>query len=382
MRYLRSTLWVGGALALALVLAPYLPYPFLFPFLACVMASAWFDGIGPGLFAVLLSSAVVDYFFIPPVHRFAISLPELPYMLSFVLFAVLAAWLSAARRSAEASLRQARDQLERRVEDRTSELRRTNEALRAAQAELAHATRVMTMGEIVVSIAHEVSQPLVGVLTNAGAGLRWLESDPQDVSEARAALQRILRDGNRARDVLAQLRALMRKAEPKKSLLDLHVAIAEVTTVVQGELAREELSVQLDLGARGHRVLADRVQLEQVVLNLILNAIEAMRGAVDRPRELRISTRDGEPAEVGVWVEDSGGGVAPEDRERIFEPFFTTKPEGLGMGLAISRRIAEAHGGRLTVTSAPGRGSRFELWLPVTRSAQEVCGPERVTPLG
>ncbi len=358
MRYVRSALFVFGALALAQLLAPYLPYPFLFPFLASVVASAWFGGIGPGLFAVLLSGVVVDYHFIPPINHFTISLPEVPDLCSFVISAAMAAWLSTDR-----------ERLEHRVEERTAELQQTNEALRTTQTELAHAARVMTMGEIVVSIAHEFSQPLLGVLTNAGAGLRWLDAEPANVDEARSAMQRIVRDGNRARDVLAQVRTSMRKAEPKKVQLDVRAAIADVIMVVESEIRRHKVSLRFETARQLPSVLADRVQLQQVVLNLLLNAIDAVRSVEDRPRTLRIHTRHDGGGELVIAIEDSGAGIASHDRERIFDAFFTTKAEGLGMGLSISRSIVEAHGGRLWVTSKADGGSVFQFTLPVTNES-------------
>jgi signal transduction histidine kinase/CheY-like chemotaxis protein len=243
------------------------------------------------------------------------------------------------------------------------ELHRKEASLREAQTELAHVSRVTTMGELAASIAHEVSQPLAGIVTNANAGLRWLAGQLPNLNEAREAIRRIVRDANRAGDVVTQMRALFKKACTAKERLNINEAIEEVVILTQNEIRRNKVTLQTELAADLPSLMGDRVQLQQVVMNLILNAIEAMSAVEDRERDLVITTQRGEGGEIRVTVRDSGNGIDPLNTERIFDAFHTTKPGGLGMGLSISRSIVESHGGRLWAVSNDGPGATFQFTL-------------------
>jgi PAS domain S-box-containing protein len=241
--------------------------------------------------------------------------------------------------------------------------RRSQAHLAEAQAELAHVTRVTTLGELTASIAHEISQPLAAVVTNADASLRWLSGDSPDLDEAREAIRRITRDGRRAGRVISQMRSLVKKAGPAKERLNLNEVVEEVVVLTDSERRRNKVVVRKELAADLPSVLGDRVQLQQVLVNLILNAIEAMAAVEDRPRDLIISTQLGEGDDIRVAVRDSGPGFDSLNAERIFEAFHTTKPGGLGMGLSISRSIVESHGGRLWAVSNEGPGATFQFTL-------------------
>jgi two-component system, LuxR family, sensor kinase FixL len=246
-----------------------------------------------------------------------------------------------------------------------TERRQAEEALRTAQADLAHVNRVMTVGELAASIAHEINQPLAAVVTNGNAGLRWLGRNPPDLDEAREAVRRMIRDGNRASEVIARIRTLMRRAELRKVRLAINDVIAEVIALADSEVSRHKVLLKTDLAAALPPVLADRIQLQQVILNLLLNSVEAMRTVTDRPRALLIRSEPEETAAIRVAVQDAGVGIAPQDLERIFTAFFTTKPHGMGMGLAISRTIIEAHGGRLWAIPNAGPGTTVQFTLPI-----------------
>jgi PAS domain S-box-containing protein len=245
-----------------------------------------------------------------------------------------------------------------------TEARESERRYRELQMEMARANRVATMGQLSASIAHEINQPIAAVVTNANAGLRWLGARPPDLDEVRQALTRIARDGNRAGDIIGRIRELIKKAPPGKNWVDINEAIREVMELTGGEAAKTRVSVQMHLAEGLPLIHGDRVQLQQVILNLIVNAVEAMGGVRDGPRELLISTGQAEPGGVLVAVRDSGPGLAPATLEHLFEAFYTTKPTGLGMGLSICRSIIEAHGGRLWAESNEPRGTIFQFLTP------------------
>ena len=244
-----------------------------------------------------------------------------------------------------------------------TERKRADEALHKTQAELAHVTRVATLGELTASIAHEVNQPLAAIVTNGNACLRWLAGDSPNLDEARETARRIIRDGNRAGDVIGRIRTLLRKTGTEKELLDMNQAIREVVALAEGEVRRNGVALRTELTGDLPPILGDRVELEQVVLNLIMNAIEAMSAIGDRPRELVVRTQSGEVDQVCVTVQDSGIGLDPQSMGRIFDAFYTTKSQGMGMGLAISRSIVENHGGQLWAVPNEGPGATFQFTL-------------------
>jgi PAS domain S-box-containing protein len=250
--------------------------------------------------------------------------------------------------------------------------RRAQEALAKAQMELAHVSRLTTLGELTTSIAHEVSQPLAGMMASAGAGARWLAAEPPDIAAAQAALESIAADGKRARDVIARIRALTKRQAPRKDRLDINHKIREVLALTAQESRSHDVVVRTQLDSSLPRVWGDRVQLQQVLLNLILNAIEAMSAVQDRPRLLTIGSARSGGADDAVLVEvrDSGPGLDPAGAEQVFNAFYTTKPDGIGIGLSISRSIVEAHGGRLWVSRNEPHGAVFQLSLPVAEEGQ------------
>jgi signal transduction histidine kinase len=248
--------------------------------------------------------------------------------------------------------------------DMLAELAATRDREITEQAELARADRLMTIGAMTASIAHEINQPLAAIVTNSNAGLRWLSNASPDLEEARSALKRIAKDGHRASEVIGSIRAMFRKDTQHKSLHDINEIVQEALSLVQGELKKLKVSVRTELGNELPPVLADRVQVQQVVLNLMNNAIDAMAPVTDRARVMRVRSDVHQDNTIAVTVEDSGVGIDPKDAGRIFDAFYTTKSNGTGLGLSICRTIIEAHGGRLSATPAMPHGSVFEVVLP------------------
>jgi len=291
-------------------------------------------------------------------------------------------------KQAKAEILRLNNDLEWRVVERTRQLTAANEelqrqmggrqraedALRIAEAELARVTRVTAMGELAASIAHEVTQPLTGIATNGNACLHWLASAPPNVEKARTTVERIIRDSNRAGEIIHDIRTLVKKAPPHHDPIDLNNLINRTLTLASGEVLRHQVEVETDLAADLPSVLGDRVQLQQVLLNLILNAVEAMSLIAGRPRILTVRSERRETREsTAIVVQDSGPGLDPREAEHLFDPFFTTKPEGMGLGLSICRTIISAHGGHISVANNAGHGATFEFTLPAYAET-----PERV----
>jgi len=489
--YLIAALAVLAALGLSLPAQRLFPYPFLFLFFAAVMASAWFGGTGAGLFSVLLSTGLVDYFFVPPVHSLAINSTDSTYFLAFVACSLVASSVSSAKKRDEEALKDARDRLEMRVEERTAELQSSNrelaerehqlqlltevipqqiwsgsatgaidygnsqlmnytgcelkdmnterflqtlhphdrarfekawqqalatgaslsgewrfrrsdgeyrtfftravplftpegkvarwyatntdiedhknaeQALLQTQNELAHLSRSLTMGELTASIAHELNQPLAAVVSYGSACGEWLSASPPNVEEARIAAGKVVQDGTRAGLVIRRIRALFEKTLPAKQPVQMNDLIHEIQELVRSEARQRKIAVEIHLLDNLPMVVGDRVQMQQVVLNLMMNGIDALRDLSSADKRLIVRTSQNGTGHVVVQVEDNGPGLAPDADKKIFEPFFTTKPQGLGMGLAISRSIVESHGGKLNAVPHAGSGAIFQMILPV-----------------
>jgi PAS domain S-box-containing protein len=238
-----------------------------------------------------------------------------------------------------------------------------SEALREAQMELAHVNRVATMGQLTASIAHEVSQPIAAAVTNASAGLRWLAAQPPDLEEMRGAFEGIIKSGKQAGEVVSRIRGLIKKVPAQRAVLDVNDAILETIAVTRSEMQQHDILLKTELANDLPRVSGDRIQLQQLMLNLIMNAVEAMSETSEGPRELLIRSEIDVPDGVMVTVRDGGPGFKPESLNYLFDPFYSTKPAGMGMGLSICRSITEAHGGRLWATANTPRGAVFQFTL-------------------
>jgi len=339
-RYSLATICCGVALVVA--------WPIDAPascFLLAVTVSGIFGGLGPGLLSVGLSALAFNYFFL---HRTVPPAVEPAVILRFAVFLGATLLITGLM------------EMKRRVEQSRNY---AEEALRQAQSDLARVSRVTTMGELTASLAHEVNQPIAAAVTDANTCLRWLNRDQPDVEEAREAASRVVKDATRAAEIISRVRLLFKKGAPQRESVDINEIIREMITLMRSDVTRHSISVRTELGEDIPPIMADRVQLQQVLMNLMINGIDAMK-EVDGTRRLTIKSQR-ENEHLTVSVSDTGVGLPPQHSDQIFNAFFTTKDHGTGMGLRISRSIVELHEGRLWAGDNSPRGARFAFTLPV-----------------
>jgi C4-dicarboxylate-specific signal transduction histidine kinase len=369
-RYGLALLSVAAAAGLARAfLYFHLPLAFNAFALSAIAITFWYGGTKPGIVAAVLSALVRSYMFDPEIN----SISRVLYDLVFLVFALLMTGVT-----------RARDDLEVRVAERTTELTRANEdlkleiaernraeeALRQSQGDLARISRVTTMGELAASLAHEVNQPIAAAVTDANTCLRWLTREEPDLGEAREAASRMVRDVSRATEIISRIRSFFKKGALQREPVDVNEVIRGMIELLRSEAARYSIAMHTDLSENLPRIMGDRVQLQQVLMNLMINSIEAMKD-MNGPRQLSIKTQSPEGAQLLVSVSDTGVGLPPQAADQIFNPFFTTKGDGTGMGLRISRSIVESHGGRLWAADNPPRGASFHLSLPSRADSHE-----------
>ena len=349
-----------------------------FPFYAAVVAGAWL-GVGPGLLSFALSSVAAADFWTPARYDIQIAPVDLPSFAAFVVFALMTLAWSVQRRRAqqalEATVRQRTAELvhaNAALKTEMAEREATERALRDAEAELARTLRLATVAELAATIAHEINQPLAAITANGSACLRSLQRDPPLLDNAREAASCIVDDGHRAGDVIARIRALFSKEPPRQIVLNLNEAIQAVLALSRGAIERQGVAVRTELADPPPLVRADPVQLQQVVINLVMNALEAMAGTTEEERVMIVRSRiEGETA--AAIVEDNGAGLDPDRVAHIFDSFYTTKPGGVGVGLAISRSIIDAHDGSMWASAGHAHRRRCRLH-PASRGAGAAAG--------
>jgi C4-dicarboxylate-specific signal transduction histidine kinase len=329
-------------------------------FFFIVLTSLWLRLV-TSIVLCILAVLCFNYFFAPPIFSLRINQPvDVVAMIGFLVTSLVVTQLTSRVRDRTAALEKTNEQLRAEIIER----KRAEESYSKTQSELAHVTRVMTMGELAASIAHEVNQPLSGVVINGNTCLRWLAANPANVEEAQEAARRIVRDGKRAGDVIARIRALATKSSSTKERMNMNEAIQDVVGLARDEVRRKGVKLRTELARDLSPVMGDRVQLQQVLLNLIMNGVDAMSTVGERDRQLVIKTQRDESDQVRVAVQDSGIGLDQEIMQKIFDAFYSTKPGGMGMGLSISRSIVQNHGGRLWAAANDGPGTTFQFTVP------------------
>lgn len=363
MRYGLAFITVAAAAGFAeLFLYFHLPLAFNAFALSAIAVTFWYGGMNPGIVAAVLSALVRSYVFDPAINNIS----RVLYDLVFLVFALLMTAVTRTRDDLEVRVAQRTAALTRANEDlklEIAERNRAEEELRQARGELARISRVTTMGELTASLAHEINQPIAAALTDSRTCMRWLSRDQPDLGEARQAAARMISDATRATEIISRIRSLFKKGNAQRESVDLNEVIRGMIALLRSEASRHSISVRTDLLEGMPQIIGDRVQLQQVLMNLMINSIEAMKD-VDGARELVIKSQRDDNGEVLVSVSDTGVGLPSEQVDHIFNSFFTTKPDGTGMGLRISRSIVESHGGRLWSADNPPRGARFQFTLP------------------
>ena len=325
-------------------------------FLCSIIIVAWYADLGPALLTTALSVLSFGYFYLLPLGSLLLASRDLPRIILFGIAGVIIASVSAAQRRTATSLRRTRDELQ----DALNDLKTVNERLVIEN-------RVATLGEMSASIAHEVNQPLAAIVTQGEANLRWLSKPLPEMEQVHVGLKQMISNARRASNVVNRIRALSQKNMSERALLDVNEVINEVIKLVDREIGNHEVSLRVELAAALPLVLGDRVQLQQVIINIVINGIQAVANVDNRARSLLIRSIRDQADHVVVSVQDSGIGIDTENVNRLFEPFYTTKSQGTGMGLSICRSIIEAHGGRIWASSNSGAGATFYFALPSHR---------------
>jgi signal transduction histidine kinase len=360
-RYALALVLVGVSLWLSLTLHSAVAGPFWVLFPIAVLVSNWYGGRGPGWFAAVSAALAVQYYLFPPVHQFTLRSEDIPLFVCFVGIQVLANWVITWRKQAEEAVRRTSEELVAKV----FEQQRTDQALQQTRLDLARISRVIMVGELAASIAHEVNQPLAAVVANSDACLAWLSATPPNLDEAREAAKQAGEGAIYASEVIRRIRSLINNAPAERSVFQMNELIRETIAITIDQATMSGIDVVTKLAPELPEVVADRIQLQQVFINLMTNAIASMSDIKRRPLRLEVESHSDGDEEIHISVTDTGVGVSAELLPRLFEPFYTTRSQGLGMGLPISRSIIEAHGGRLWVDSVPGEGSKFQMTLPL-----------------